>query len=84
MLRDTWRLAGRLEWFKDTDGIHFGGPADTKYTEGTVTLAYLPAKNTEIRGEIRTDRASNEFFDDGSGTLSKTMYSVGVQAIYKF
>ena len=84
MLKDTWRIAGRIEWFKDTDGIHFGGPADTKYTEGTVTLAYLPAKNTEIRGELRTDKASNDFFDDGSGTLSKTMYSMGVQAIYKF
>jgi len=84
MLKDTWRIAGRIEWFKDTDGFHFGGPTDTKYTEGTVTLAYLPAKNTEIRGELRTDKASNDFFDDGSGTLSKTMYSMGVQAIYKF
>ncbi len=85
MLKDTWRIAGRIEWFKDTDGIHFGGPADTKYSEGTVTLAYLPAKNTEIRGELRTDRASNDFFfDNGGGTLSKTMYSMGVQAIYKF
>jgi len=84
MLKDTWRIAGRIEWFKDTDSFHFGGPADTKYTEGTVTLAYLPAKNTEIRGELRTDKASNDFFDDGSGTLSKTMYSMGIQAIYKF
>lgn len=84
MLKDTWRIAARIEWFKDTDGVHFGGPTDTKYTEGTVTLAYQPAKNTEIRGEIRSDKASNDFFDDGSGTLSKTMYSVGVQGIYKF
>ena len=84
MLQDKWRIAGRLEWFKDDDGFHFGGPDNTKYTEGTVTLAYLPAKNTEIRGEIRTDKASNEFFEDGNGTLSKTMYSVGVQGIYKF
>jgi hypothetical protein len=84
MLKDTWRIAGRIEWFKDTDSFHFGGPADTKYSEGTVTLAYLPAKNTEIRGEIRSDSASNAFFSDGSGTLSKTMYSMGVQAIYKF
>lgn len=83
-LTDKWRVAGRVEWFKDTDGFHFGGPAGTKYTEGTVTLAYLPAKNTEIRGELRSDSASNAFFDDGSGTLSKTMYSLGVQGIYKF
>ena len=84
MLKDTWRIAGRVEWFKDTDGVHFGGPAGTKYTEGTVTLAYLPTKSTELRGEIRSDKASNEFFDDGNGALSKTMYSVGVQGIYKF
>ncbi len=84
MLKDNWRIAGRVEWFKDTDSFHFGGPANTKYTEGTVTLAYLAAKNAEIRGEIRTDKASNEFFDDGNGSLSKTMYSVGVQGIYKF
>jgi hypothetical protein len=88
MLKDSWRIAGRVEWFKDTDGFHFrsvGGMPDTKYTEGTVTLAYLPAKSTEIRGELRTDKASNDFFfDNGGGTLSKTMYSLGVQAIYKF
>ncbi len=87
MLQDTWRIAGRVEWFKDTDGFHFssvGGVSGTKYTEGTVTLAYLAAKNAEIRGEIRSDKASNAFFDDGSGSLSKSMYSVGVQGIYKF
>lgn len=84
MLQDKWRIAGRLEWFKDTDGFHFSGPAGTKYTEGTVTLAYLAAKNTEIRGELRSDKASNAFFDDGSGSLSKSMYSIGVQGIYKF
>lgn len=82
---DMWRLAGRVEWFKDDDGVHFGGPvAGTKYTEGTITLAYLPLKSTEIRGELRGDRASNAFFDDGNGNLSKTMFSVGVQGIYKF
>jgi hypothetical protein len=87
MLTDMWRLAGRAEWFKDTDGAHFpiaGGVTGTKYTEGTLTLAYLPVKSTEIRGELRSDKASNAFFDDGSGNLSKTMYSVGVQGIYKF
>ena len=87
MLTDKWRLAGRVEWFKDTDGVHFpipGGVQGTKFTEGTVTLAYLAAKNTEIRGELRSDSASNAFFNDGSGTLSKTMYSLGVQGIYKF
>jgi hypothetical protein len=84
MLTEMWRIAGRIEWFKDSDGVHFGGPAGTKYTEGTVTLAYLPTKNAELRGEIRSDKASNDFFDDGNGALSKTMYSVGVQGIYKF
>ncbi|HJP99315.1 MAG TPA: outer membrane beta-barrel protein [Rhodanobacteraceae bacterium] len=83
MLTDMWRLAGRIEWFKDSDGAHFGN-LDTRYSEGTLTLAYLPVKSTEIRGELRGDRASNAFFDDGSGNLSKTMYSVGVQGIYKF
>jgi hypothetical protein len=87
LLNDKWRIAGRVEWFKDTDGFRFGsvgGVSGTKYTEGTVTLAYLAAKNTEIRGEIRSDKASDAFFDDGSGSLSKSMYSVGVQGIYKF
>jgi hypothetical protein len=84
MLTDVWRLAGRVEWFKDNDGYHFAGPSGTKYTEGTVTLAYLVAKNAELRGELRADSASNDFFDDGSGNLSKNMYSVGIQGIYKF
>ena len=87
MLTDTWRIAGRVEWFKDDDGYHFGavgGLRGTKYTEGTITLAYLPSKNAEIRGELRSDHASENFFDDGSENLSKDMYSVGVQGIYKF
>ena len=86
-LAEKWRVAGRVEWFKDTDGFRFagvGGVPGTKYTEGTVTLAYLAGKNTEVRGELRSDKASNDFFNDGSGTLSKTMYSAGLQGIYKF
>jgi hypothetical protein len=84
MLNDKWRIAGRVEWFKDNDGVRLGGPAGTKYSEGTVTLAYLPTKSVELRGELRTDQASNPFFDDGGGSLSKNMYSFAVQGIYKF
>jgi predicted porin len=72
----------RAETFKDKDGFRFG-TADTKYREFTLTAAYLAADNFELRGELRTDRASEELFSDG-GSLSKTLTTYAVQALYKF
>lgn len=72
----------RAETFNDKDGFHFG-TAGTKYREFTLTAAYLAAEDFELRGEVRTDRASDARFSDG-GSLSKTLTTFAVQALYKF
>jgi len=72
----------RAETFKDKDGFRFG-MADTKYREFTLTAAYLAADNFELRGEVRTDRATNPVFTDGAN-MSKSLTTFAIQALYKF
>ena len=72
----------RAETFNDKDGFHFG-TTDTKYREFTLTAAYLAADSFELRGEVRTDRATNAVFSD-SGNMSKTLMTYAIQALYKF
>ena len=82
MLNSKWRGVVRGEQFNDKNGFHFG-TNDTKYSEVTLTLSYLPTSNTELRTEVRTDKATNAVFNDTSGT-SKTLTSFGLQGVYKF
>jgi len=79
---DTWRLAVRGEYFDDKDGYRTG--VVQKWKEGTVTLAYLPAKNFELRGEIRRDSSNVSSFMESDGTTSKDQTSYALQALYKF
>ncbi|HEY6864549.1 MAG TPA: outer membrane beta-barrel protein [Burkholderiales bacterium] len=84
MITPKLRAAGRLESFKDTDGLRFLANAGTKYREATATLGYLPSPSFEVRGEIRQDRASNSVFTESSGAMSKTLLTYALQAIFKF
>jgi len=79
---DTWRLAVRGENFDDEDGYRTG--VVQKWKEGTVTLAYLPAKNFELRGEVRKDSSNVASFRELRGPASKDQTSYGLQALYKF
>ncbi|HZE59571.1 MAG TPA: porin [Burkholderiales bacterium] len=87
MFMPKWRVALRLESLDDKDGFHFGFPAGTtsptKYREYTTTVGYLVADNLELRGEVRTDRASQPVFTDGTN-VSKGLTTFAVQALYKF
>jgi len=82
------KVSGRAERFDDKDGFHFGMPAGTttgsKYSEYTLTLAYLPADAYEVRGEIRQDRANNAVFSGDNGSFSKNLTTFAVQVLYKF
>ena len=82
-----WKGTLRAESFDDKDGLRFGFPAGTtsatKYKEYTLTAAYLAADNFELRGEFRSDHASQAVFTDGS-SLSKSLTTLAVQALYKF
>jgi hypothetical protein len=88
MLNPKWRAVFRAESFDDHDGFHFGTTAlatpGTKYTEGTLTLAYLPNDSVELRGEVREDKANQAVFRDFSGSTSKTLMTLGLQGLYKF
>lgn len=77
-----WKATWRAEQFNDKDGFHFG-TRDTKYNELTMTVAYMPADNFELRGEVRGDRADKAVFVDGTGT-SKSLNTFAIQALFKF
>jgi hypothetical protein len=89
-VNDQWRLSVRAEYFDDRDGYRTG--VIQKWKEATLTLAYLPTKFVEIRGEVRGDKSdSNAFVKDASfftGTpgagITDNQVSIGLEAVYKF
>jgi len=81
-LSDPWRVSFRTESFDDKNGFRTG--VTQKWKESTVTLAYAPTKNVELRGELRTDRSDQSSFNQPDGTTKKSQDSVGLEAIYKF
>jgi hypothetical protein len=82
----TPKLRGslRVEQFDDKNGFRFNSATGTKYREATVTGAYLPADNFELRAEVRRDQANSAVFTDYSGNTSKSMMTVALQGLYKF
>jgi hypothetical protein len=89
-VNDQWRVSVRGEYFDDKDGYRTG--VIQKWKEATVTLAYLPTKFIEIRGEVRGDKSdSNAFVKDASffnpprgGGVTDNQVSIGLEAICKF
>lgn len=81
-ISDTWRLAVRGETFNDKDGYRTG--VQQKWKEGTITLAYLPSKSIELRGEVRGDRSDVASFVKTDGSAGKSQNSFALQALYKF
>jgi len=89
-VNDQWRLSVRAEYFDDKDGYRTG--VIQKWKEATLTLAYLPTKFIEIRGEVRGDKSdSNAFVKDTaffSGTpgagVTDNQASIGLEAVYRF
>jgi hypothetical protein len=84
MLNSQWRAVLRAEMFDDKQGFHFNTATGTKYSEATLTLAYLPNSSVELRTEVRADRANNSVFVDSDGSASKSLLSFGLQGLYKF
>ncbi|HWS70120.1 MAG TPA: outer membrane beta-barrel protein [Steroidobacteraceae bacterium] len=89
-VNDQWRLSVRAEYFDDKDGYRTG--VIQKWKEATLTLAYLPSKFIELRGEVRGDKSdSNAFVKDttffsgapGAG-ITDNQISIGLEAVYKF
>ena len=82
-LSEQWRVSLRGEYFDDKDGYRTG--VAQKWKEGTVTLAYLPAKAWEIRGEFRADKSDKDAFLKSDGvSATDTQRSFGLEVLYKF
>jgi len=81
---DQWRGTLRGEYFNDKDGYRTG--VKQAWKEVTLTLAYLPTKNIELRGELRLDRsnAPGGAFVKTDGNTSNNQGSVAVEALFKF
>jgi hypothetical protein len=80
---DQWKLSLRAEDFDDRDGYRTG--VVQKWKEATLTLAWLPAKAIELRGELRRDRSNVASFLDRDGvTGHDDNTSYAVQFLYKF
>ncbi len=81
-LSDAWRTAFRAESFDDKNGFRTG--VTQKWKEYTLTLANTPAKNVELRGEVRHDTSDQSSFNQPDGTTKKSQNSLALEAIYKF
>lgn len=82
-LSDLWRVSLRAESFDDKDGVRTG--VVQKWKETTLTLAYTPNKNVELRAEARTDSSDQASFNQPDGAAAKKdQSSYGLEAIYKF
>lgn len=82
-VNDQWRVSLRAEYLDDKDGYRTG--VAQKWKEGTVTLAYLPTKALEIRGEFRSDKSDKAAFLNTDGFTAKdSQSSFGLEVLYKF
>lgn len=86
---DQWRLVLRGEIFDDKDGYRTvvapGSTSGQKWKEATLTLAYLPTKNIEVRAEVRGDKSDQSVFLKSNGVnASKDQTSLGMEFLYKF
>lgn len=80
---DAWRLSFRTEYFDDSDGYRTG--VVQKWTENTLTLAWMPMKAIEIRAEVRGDHSNVASFLDRNGVTARSNNnSYGLQFLYKF
>ena len=83
---DQWRGSLRLEYFDDKDGYRTG--VVQQWKEMTYTVAYLPNKNIELRGEYRYDRSNGNSplgaFNNTDGGTSNGQYSFALEALFKF
>jgi len=72
-INDQWHVSVRGEYFDDKDAYR------------TFTVAYLPTKSLELRGDLLFDRSNQNVILDRHGvTADGSQTSIGLEAIYKF
>lgn len=87
-INPKWRVAGRLEQLDDKDGLRTGvrtGGGGQKWQEGTVTVAFAPNTNVELRAEGRLDQSDvNDAFIKADGSDDDTQTSLALEGIVRF
>jgi hypothetical protein len=88
-INPKWRVAGRLEQLDDKDGLRTGvrtGGSGQKWQEGTVTVAFAPNTNVELRAEARLDQSdvSDAFLKPDLTSTDDTQTSLALEGIVRF
>jgi Putative beta-barrel porin-2, OmpL-like. bbp2 len=82
------RVSLRSEYLSDKDGVRLpyvpSLKAGQRWKETTLTYAYMPTANAELRAEIRGDSSDQNVFLSSDGTTKSSQSSFGLEAIYKF
>ena len=88
-----WAVSVRGEVFDDRDGYRTGIAGGQTWSEGTLTLRYLPDAHFELRAEGRYDHANGDHFVDdgvafttsaGAAGTRNNQASLGLEGIFKF
>lgn len=79
---DHWKSSVRAEYLDDEQGYRTGVPQT--WRELTTTIAYLPLKAIELRGEFRIDASDVKAFQSASGNPAQDQQSVAFQALFKY
>ncbi len=86
-INDCWSAGGRMEWFRDNDGVRVVAGNAGNYYEATLGVNYKPHSNLLIRPEIRWDwydgviAGGNHPFNNGQ---SDSQFSGGFDMIVTF
>ncbi len=85
-VNDQWRASLRTEYMNDKNGVRlpFVGTSGQTWKESTLTVAYMPVKSFEFRGEIRKDTSNQAVFLQTNGLGKTSQNSFGLEALYKF
>jgi len=81
MLTETFGVAGRAEFFSDTDGAR---GLDTDLWEVTITGHQAYGENAMARLEVRYDSAAREIFEDGDGDSQDSQLTLAGEVIFTF
>lgn len=82
-ISEKWLTSFRAEIFDDYNGYRTG--VSQVWNELTLTFAYLPLNNLELRAEVRHDFSNQDSFEDKNhGGASNNQQSFALEALYQF
>ncbi|MFZ5830923.1 MAG: porin [Planctomycetota bacterium] len=86
-INDCWSFGGRIEWFRDDDGVRVLGDGEGRnFYEFTAGINWRPHSNVIIRPELRYDWTSdpNPASQPFNGGTRTDQFSGGFDAIFTF